>query len=143
MPLLWRRIAWFASFTIAVALVLWMRSTGYGWPATLGLAVIVWIVLPLVISQLCAAFVLRRMRRAPRGDLWAIIAVLLLLLGFLADRLVRVENQRYALAVGMCKVDPADPVKQWMCLDSAQTRTSWFWHLYYAATDHVPPVRLF
>ncbi len=68
MPLLWRRIAWFASFAIAVVLALWMRSLGYGWSATLGLSVIIWVVLPFVISQLCAAFVLRpihgRMRRA-------------------------------------------------------------------------------
>jgi len=60
MPLLWRRIAWFASFTIAVVLALWMRSLGYGWSATLGLAVIICVVLPFVISQLCAAVVLRR-----------------------------------------------------------------------------------
>jgi hypothetical protein len=60
MPLLWRRIAWFASFAIAVVLALWMRSLSYGWPATFGLAVIVWLLLPFFISQLCAAFVLRR-----------------------------------------------------------------------------------
>jgi hypothetical protein len=59
MPLLWRRTAWFASFAIAVVVALWMRSLGYGWSATLGLAVIIWVVLPFVISQLCAAFVLR------------------------------------------------------------------------------------
>jgi hypothetical protein len=68
MPMLWRRLAWFASFAIAVALALWMRSSGYGWAATLSLAAIVWVVLPFVISQLCAAFVLGRihgrMRRA-------------------------------------------------------------------------------
>src|SRR5262249_10765483 len=68
MPMLWRRIAWFASFAVAVVLALWMRSVGYGWPATLGVAVVIWLVLPFVISQLCAAFVLgrihSRMRRA-------------------------------------------------------------------------------
>jgi hypothetical protein len=62
MPMLWRRIAWFASFAIAVMLALWMRSLGYGWPATLGVAVIVWVVLPFVISQCCAALVLLRMQ---------------------------------------------------------------------------------
>jgi hypothetical protein len=45
MPMLWRRLAWFASFAIAVALMLWMRASGYGWTATLGLAVVVWVVL--------------------------------------------------------------------------------------------------
>lgn len=58
MPMLWRRIAWFASFAVAVALALWMRGLGYGWSATLVVAVLIWLVLPFVISQLCAAFVL-------------------------------------------------------------------------------------
>ena len=69
----------------------------------------------------------------------AIIAALVLLTGFLADRLVRVENQRYALAGNLCKFDPA---QQWKCLEDVQTRTSWFWHLYYAMSDHVPSVPL-
>ena len=66
MPMLWRRIAWFASFAIAVVLALWMRSLGYGWPSTLVGAVVIWVVLPFVISQLCAAFVLARMHRRLR-----------------------------------------------------------------------------
>ena len=74
---------------------------------------------------------------------WVIIVVLLLLVGFLADRLVRIENQRYALQVNLCKYDPAEPAKQWKCLETAQTRTSWFWQLYHATTDHVPAVPLF
>jgi hypothetical protein len=69
MPMLWRRLAWFASFAIAVALSLWLRSSGYGWVASLILAAIVWVVLPFVISQLCAAFVLGRIHgRALRAD---------------------------------------------------------------------------
>lgn len=69
MPLLWRRVAWFASFAIAVLLALWMRSLSYSWPVTIGLAIVVWIVLPFVISQVCAAFVLIRIhRRLPRAD---------------------------------------------------------------------------
>ncbi|HKM87198.1 MAG TPA: hypothetical protein VJX48_01200 [Xanthobacteraceae bacterium] len=58
MPMLWRRIAWFSSFAIAAALALWMRSVGYGWSGTLVVAIVIWVVLPFVISQLCAAFVL-------------------------------------------------------------------------------------
>ena len=74
------------------------------------------------------------------------VVLLTVLALFLADRLVRVENQRYALMVGMCTVDPAadHPIGRFAeCLDKVQTRTSWFWHLYYAVTDHVPPVPLF
>jgi uncharacterized membrane protein YedE/YeeE len=41
----------------------------YGWSATLGLAVMIWVVLPFVISQLCAAFVLGRIHgRVRRVD---------------------------------------------------------------------------
>lgn len=71
----------------------------------------------------------------------ALIPVLILVAGFLADRVVRIENQRYALFVDLCKLDPANPAKRWDCLENVQTRTSWFWHLYYAMTEHVPPVR--
>jgi hypothetical protein len=38
MPMLWRRIAWFTSFAIAVALAVWMQSMGFGWPARIGAA---------------------------------------------------------------------------------------------------------
>jgi hypothetical protein len=61
MPVLWRRFAWFTSFVSAVLVALWMRSLGYGWSATISLAVVIWIVLPFVLSQICAALVLRRM----------------------------------------------------------------------------------
>src|ERR1700753_2293309 len=70
MPMLWRRLAWFTSFAVAVALALWMRSSDYGWAATFSSATIVGVVLPFVISQVCAALVLGRihgrMRRAHR-----------------------------------------------------------------------------
>jgi hypothetical protein len=69
MPMLWRRIAWCAGFAIAVVVVLWMRSLGYGWSVTLGAAVVIWVVLPFVVSQLCAVFVLGRThRRMLRAD---------------------------------------------------------------------------
>ena len=78
MPMHWRRIAWFISFAVAVALVLWMRSLDYGWAATLMVAVVTWVVLPFIISQLCAAFVLahmhRRLRRYPPDELVTKIA---------------------------------------------------------------------
>jgi len=62
MPMLWTRLAWFASFGIAVLLAFWMRSVGYSWHATLGVGAVVWVVLPFVILQLCVVFVKRRMR---------------------------------------------------------------------------------
>jgi hypothetical protein len=55
MPMRWQRIAWFFSFATAVVLATEMRHLGFGWPAALGLAVIVWIVLPFVISQLLSS----------------------------------------------------------------------------------------
>lgn len=72
----------------------------------------------------------------------AAIVVLILISAFLADRVVRIENQRDALHVGLCKPDPANLAQRWNCLENVQTRTSWFWHLYYATTEHVPPVPL-
>lgn len=72
----------------------------------------------------------------------AAIIVLLLLVVFLADRVVRIENQRYALYNNLCKSDPLNLTVRWDCLEKVQTRSSWFWHLYYAMTDHVPPVQL-
>jgi hypothetical protein len=69
----------------------------------------------------------------------AVIAVMALLIIFLADRMVRLENQHYALRVGTCKqTDPANSKPFWDCLEHVQTRTSWFAHFLYAATDHVP-----
>jgi hypothetical protein len=66
MPMLWTRFAWFGSFATAVVLALWMRNLGYGWPAMLGVLVVIWVALPLVISQLCAALVLRRIHGRTR-----------------------------------------------------------------------------
>lgn len=44
--------------------------------------------------------------------------------------LVRIENERYALVIGLCKVDVT--ILTDTCLAEVQTRTSWLWHLYYA-----------
>ena len=68
MPILWRRIAWFTSFAVAIALALWMRGAGYSWLATLGASFAVWAILPFIISQVCAAFVLGRMHRQLSGS---------------------------------------------------------------------------
>jgi hypothetical protein len=52
---------------------------------------------------------------------------------WLANSLVRVENQRYAMQVGMCRHE----VGGWnyQCLKQVETRTSWVWHLFYALTE--------
>jgi hypothetical protein len=58
-----------------------------------------------------------------------IILLLCAALAFVSYRLIDIENQRYALLLGMCPGDlfPVDPI----CLHSVETRTSWAWHLYY------------
>lgn len=53
---------------------------------------------------------------------------------WLSAALIRVENQRYALSVGMC-IDPVHRMADHSCLASVETRTGWWWHLYYALTD--------
>jgi hypothetical protein len=69
MPVHWRRIAWFVSFAIAVVLALWVRNSGYGWPTTLSAAIVIWVVLPVIISQFCAAVVLGRLHsRVGKAD---------------------------------------------------------------------------
>ena len=63
MPMLW--IIWFVSFAIAVALATWMRTLGFGWAVSL--------VLPFIISQVSAAFILggihRRLQQIPPDGL--------------------------------------------------------------------------
>jgi hypothetical protein len=54
------------------------------------------------------------------------LAISVLLLLWTAAALIRTENERYALFLGMCKdFDTA-------CLSKVETRTAWYWHLYYA-----------
>lgn len=62
--------------------------------------------------------------------LCCVLAVLCLSLG---AALVRVENERYALALGMCR-DKLGLVDE-PCLAGTETRTSWTWHLFYALTN--------
>ncbi len=59
----------------------------------------------------------------------ALLAALLL---WTCAALVRVENQLYALQVGMCPAITPLPVPDLKCLKSVETRTGWWWHLYYA-----------
>ena len=61
----------------------------------------------------------------------AIIGILILLIIYLCAVIVRVENQRYAMSIGMCYSDQLKmPIAS--CLTGVQTRTNSFWHIYYA-----------
>ena len=64
-----------------------------------------------------------------------LVMALAALLVFVSARLVRVENQRYALQSGMCRLAKSPMVADLRCLKTVETRTSWVWHLYYALTD--------
>jgi uncharacterized transporter YbjL len=59
----------------------------------------------------------------------ALIAILMLVIVVMAAALVRTENQRYALSIGMCAGSIASDTA---CLAKVETRTGWWWHLYYA-----------
>lgn len=60
---------------------------------------------------------------------WTAILTLCAVVVVLSAALVRVENQRYALAVGLCDTNGQQPLST--CLGHVETRTSWIWHLYY------------
>ena len=66
------------------------------------------------------------------------IVVLALLLLWFGSAIVRLENQNYAMRVGMCGAhDPIDiqnVLDRTRCLETVETRTSPLWHLYYALT---------
>jgi hypothetical protein len=77
-----------------------------------------------------------------------LLALSLAAIVWLTTALVRVENQRYAIVVGMCptKADTRLPphVQSLInaelppdldCLAKVQTRTSWMGHVLYALTD--------
>ncbi|MEX3856539.1 MULTISPECIES: hypothetical protein [Paraburkholderia] len=71
------------------------------------------------------------------------ILLLLAAVFTLGKALVRVENERYALWLGMCpnmdqtfKAIRAGDQDAWKCMKTIQTRTAWWWHLYCAIADH-------
>ena len=60
------RIAWFTiSYAVAVVLAVSMRSAGYDEFASLPAALVVWIILPFVISKACALFI-RSITQTPK-----------------------------------------------------------------------------
>ena len=60
--------------------------------------------------------------------------VALLLIVWLAAALVRVENVRYAMQVGMCW-NATLKLHDLACIGKVQTRTAWYWHLFYALKE--------
>lgn len=73
------------------------------------------------------------------------IVLLLIVTLVLGRALVRVENARYALWLGMCPNirqitaaigDNSSGPDALNCTTTIQTRTGWWWHLYYAVTDN-------
>lgn len=60
------------------------------------------------------------------------VAALCALVLWFGAALVRVENQRYAMEVGLCASDPSKMLARTDCLKTVQSRTGWWWHLGYA-----------
>lgn len=61
-----------------------------------------------------------------------VLVICLALIVWLSSALVRVENERYAMFIGMCSPDyPGGPLS-YKCLKSTETRTTWIAHIYYA-----------
>lgn len=61
----------------------------------------------------------------------AALCLAVALIVWLSLALVRVESQRYAMAVGMCWND-ALRLPDLACVERAETRTAWYWHLLHA-----------
>jgi len=76
----------------------------------------------------------------------ATILILVVAVAFLADRAVRLENQRYAMDTRMCEVPlvPGANRQRWDygCLAKVQTRISWLAQLLVVFTDPAPRVEL-
>jgi hypothetical protein len=66
------------------------------------------------------------------------IAVLAALVIVFSVALVHTENQRYAMSIGMCQREGSPPGLiewDWRCLAKTETRTGWWWHVFYAVKD--------
>ncbi len=71
-----------------------------------------------------------------------LVAVLCVAVIVLTHALVRVENERYALWLGMCPnmreavaALPTGDDDGMNCTRTVQTRTAWWWHVYYAIAN--------
>jgi hypothetical protein len=63
------------------------------------------------------------------------LVIALIVIVWLSVSLVRVENQRYAMQVGMCKDKVLNVGWDYACLSKVETRKSWVWHLFYGLTN--------
>ena len=64
-----------------------------------------------------------------------IIGLLVLSVLVLGSALIQVENQRYALSLGMCPGPAGGVPPDLVCIAKAETRTGWWAHLFAALTD--------
>jgi hypothetical protein len=62
------------------------------------------------------------------------LIVAVLLIAWLSAALVRVENERYALQLGMCWNEQLK-LPDITCIQKAHTRVSWYGHLFYALNN--------
>jgi len=67
-----------------------------------------------------------------------VLVICLALIVWLSSALVRVENERYAMSLGMCPQDVVLKVPDLSCVKKTQTRTTWIAHIYYALNPDVP-----
>ena len=72
--------------------------------------------------------------RNPQTKYKVALVSLLILVTWLATALVKAENQRYALSVGLC-VDEKTLMGDYACQAKVQSRTAWYWHIYYGLTN--------
>lgn len=69
---------------------------------------------------------------------WLILLMLVGVIWKLSSAVIRLENRSYASLVGLCyepldyTKDPVAQLRREKCLDTVQTRTSDWWHLWYA-----------
>ena len=70
-----------------------------------------------------------------KSVLVALVILLSLLVGLLAEAVVRLENYRYANFIGFCNeytvTSPMQRIKREECLENTQTRPHWSWHILY------------
>ncbi|HEX8785953.1 MAG TPA: hypothetical protein VF793_07215 [Telluria sp.] len=70
---------------------------------------------------------------------WSLVVVLVGVILWLCIALVTAENQRFALASGMCQ-DPVFPgTFDKQCLVNVHSRDHWWQHLWYAGTHILNP----
>lgn len=58
-------------------------------------------------------------------------ALLIIALFWTSYRLGVVENERYALSTNLCPDRPGSSVPDLGCVRTVQTRSPWFWNVYY------------